>query len=30
MEFGLVSLRLHCLLWLTSAGLLVVLVPGCC
>ena len=30
LEFGLVSLGLHCLLRLSSAGLLVALIPGCC
>ena len=30
MAFGLVSLGLHCFLQLSSAGLIVVLVPGCC
>ena len=29
-EFDLVSLGLHCFLRLSSAGLLVVLIPGCC
>ena len=29
-EFGLGSLGLHCFLRLSSAGLIVVLVPGCC
>ena len=28
--FGLVSLGLHCFLRLPSAGLIVVLIPGCC
>ena len=30
LEFGLVSLCLHCFLTLSSAGVVVVLVPGCC
>ena len=30
MAFGLVSLGLHCFLQLSSAGLIDVLVPGCC
>ena len=30
LEFGLVSLGLHCFLRLTSAGLIFVLIPGCC
>ena len=29
-EFGLVSSAPHCSLQLSSAGLIVVLVPGCC
>ena len=29
-DFDLVSLGLHCFLWLSAAGLIVVLIPGCC
>ena len=29
-EFGLISLGLHCFVRLSSAGLIVVLIPGCC
>ena len=30
LEFGLVSLGLHCFLRMSSAGLIIVLLPGCC